>query len=308
MFEIIVIIIVGFITGVIINLLADELPYRRGFQFPPVYPDGSERPPIAWSGILAFISGNRHPENPQPPPENIPTVDEDGNELSPLAQVRALAGSRIRLYRETPSLSWRYPLTEIVTIVLMLIVYAVSLEQQIPPLQTAFWLIYSAIFVLITVIDLEYKLILFVVTLPAMALALLDALLIPAPPPDIVSALLGGLLGFVVFFIFYQGGYLFTYIMGRARGEEINTVAFGYGDVMMITFSGLILGPADTFLAIFITVFLGAIGAIGYIAIRSLSRSPYSLYSAIPYGPYIVLATIIMMLFSNEIRSLIFAG
>lgn len=308
MFEIIIIIIVGFIAGVIVNLLADEMPYRRGFQFPPVYPDGTERPPIAWSGIFAFLSGKRHPENPQPPPENIPTKDEEGNELSPLQQIRALANSRIRLYRQTPSLGWRYPVTEIACIVLMLVAYAVSLEQQIPPAQTVFWLVYSAIFVLITVIDLEYKLILFPVTIPAMGIALLDALLLPSPPPDIVSALLGGLLGFVVFFVFYQGGYLFTYIMGRARGEEINTVAFGYGDVMMITFSGLILGPADTFLAIFITVFLGAIGAVGYIAIRSLSRSPYSLYSAIPYGPYIVLATIIMMLFSAEIRSLIFAG
>ncbi len=105
-------------------------------RFPPRYADGTPRPPIAWLGITAFLFGKR--------------VAPDGTKLR-----------------------WRYPVTELFTAGLMILtILATSDDPIMTPLQLTFWLIYMAIFSLITVIDLEHRLILFVVIIPACVIAL----------------------------------------------------------------------------------------------------------------------------------------
>jgi general secretion pathway protein O len=264
---IILVFLIGIIAGGIVNALADDLPKRRRPQLPR-YPDETPRPPVAWLGITAFLFGKRASPN----------------------------GAK---------LSWRYPLTEIATALLMVLVVLVteddrSVERTMDALQFIFWLIYMPVFVLITVIDLEHRLILFVVIIPSAVIALLDAALTNYGA-DLGEALIGGLIGFSVFFLLYIGGFLFTYILGKARGQPIDEVAFGYGDVMLITLSGLILGWQPLIVAMFVTVFLGAAGAILYLVVRGLTRRHYSMFTPLPYGPYIVLGTVLMLLFSVEI-------
>lgn len=279
--DIILIAIIGILAGGIVNALADDLPYRH-IPGLPAYPDGTPRPPQAWLGITAFLLGLRKPTTPAP------------NE------------NRARRYEGEPKLSWRHPITELVTALLFIATYTLMGQEPDTTLQQmVFWLYYMALFMLITVIDIEYKLIMFVYMIPSAVIAILDALLLPEPTPTLQSALSGGALGFVIFFIFYQGGYLFTYIMGRARGEDINTVAFGFGDVMMITLSGLIVGFENIIFVMFISIFLGSLGAIFYLGVRFLIAGRYQLFTAIPYGPYIVVATIIVLLFSAEVRLLL---
>ncbi|PJF25332.1 MAG: hypothetical protein CUN53_13320, partial [Phototrophicales bacterium] len=198
---IVLVFLIGIVAGGVVNALADDLPKRRRPQLPR-YPDDTPRPFIAWLGITAFLFGKRASPN----------------------------GAKLR---------WRYPLTEIATALLMVLVVLVTeddrnIEQTMNTLQFIFWLIYMPIFVLITVIDLEHRLILFVVIIPSAVIALLDALL-TTYGADLGEALLGGLLGFFVFFLLYVGGFLFTYVLGKARGQPIDEVAFGYGDVMLIT-------------------------------------------------------------------------
>lgn len=277
LFEIVIIIVVGWVAGIIVNALADELPYRRNPALP-VYADGSPRPVTAWSGILAYMLNQRAPSGGKPNPK------------------------RSREYDPSEQLSWRYPATEFLTIVLMLAAYMAAQQYDVPFAQQVFWYIYMAIMALIIVIDIEHKLILFVVIVPSAILALIDAVLLPVPQPNLPNALIGGVIGFVTFYLFYKGGFLFTYLMGKMRGEEINTVAFGYGDVMMITLSGLMIGAAHIIVALFLTVIFGAIGALIYIVARSVLGSRYSAFTALPYGPYIVLATILMLLFGEPIR------
>lgn len=280
--EIILIFILGVMAGGVVNLLADELPHRRGLGLPR-YADGTHRPLSAWLGLSAFLLGQRSPAKPAP----------DTNRARPTQASR---------------LTWRYPATEILTALLMLVAYLRSIEitsvtgVDSSPLQAAFWLLYCAIFMLIIVIDMEHKLILFVVMIPSFVLAILDALLVPVPGPNLRDSLLGGAVGFGIFFLLYQGGFLFTYILGQIRGENIQTVAFGYGDVMMMTFSGLLLGFSYVFIAMFITVFLGAFGAFAYLISRALLGQRYSAFTAIPYGPYIVIATAAMLFYGGPIR------
>ena len=276
---VLIIAIIGILAGGLINALADELPYRRNPALP-TYPDGTPRPILAWLGITAFLFGLRTPP--------------------------ASANNKKQGYDGAPKLSWRYPITEIATSVLMVATYIlIGQDSETSSLQLVIWLIYMAIFMLINVIDIEHKLILFVVMIPSAILAIADAVLAPIPSPLLKDALIGGGLGFVIFFIFYQGGYLFTYIMGRARGETIDTVAFGFGDVMMITLSGLILGFQGVIFVMFISVFFGSVGAIVYLALRLVVAGRYNLFTAIPYGPYIVAATIIVLLFPDEVSLLL---
>lgn len=259
--------IIGILTGGVINALADDLPHYRRPRLPH-YPDETPRPVSAWLGITAFLLGKRS---------------------SP-------GGAK---------LSWRYPLTEIATAALMILTLVVKNgEGAANTIQIVFWLTYMAIFVLITVIDLEHKLILFAVIIPACILAIIDAVITPFQnnEPDLQRALIGGAVGFGVFFLLYLGGYVYLFIVNSVQGRNINEVAFGYGDVMMATLSGLILGPERLFFAMFITVFLGAAGALVWLVARRLSGTGYSMFTALPYGPYIVAGTIILLLFSAQVR------
>ena len=94
-------------------------------------------------------------------------------------------------------------------------------------------------------------------------------------------------------------------ILGQLRGQEINTVAFGFGDVMLMTLSGALLGVSHTFFALFIAVFLGAFGAFLYIVGLALFGSRYNWFTALPYGPYIVFATLLMLLYGDEVRRIL---
>jgi prepilin signal peptidase PulO-like enzyme (type II secretory pathway) len=132
-----------------------------------------------------------------------------------------------------------------------------------------------------------------------------DAILTPAQhEPDLRDALIGGALGFGVFFLLYLGGYVYLYIVNQG-GRNISEVAFGYGDVMLAMLSGLILGWQPLIFAMFITVFLGAFGAVIWMLSRRLSGTGYSMFTALPYGPYIVAGTVIMLLFSAEVRMIL---
>jgi prepilin signal peptidase PulO-like enzyme (type II secretory pathway) len=266
----VIVALVGLLAGAIINALADDLPHHRRPRMPR-YPDGTPRTSLALSGLLAFLAGRR----------------------------RSPGGTR---------LSWRHPLTELATAALFVVTLAVVADDLSMPLaQFIIYLLYMAIFVLVTVIDLEHRLILFVVIIPSALLALFDATFI-GYGIDLSTALLGGALGFGLFFLLYLGGFAFTAVLSQVRGEKIDEVAFGYGDVMLITLSGLILGWQVLIIAMFITVFLGAAGAILYLIVRRLAGRHYTLFTPLPYGQYIVIATLLLLLFTPEIRGLLLAA
>jgi leader peptidase (prepilin peptidase) / N-methyltransferase len=274
--------LVGLLGGGIINALADDLPGEDipddlpdegtaadqpddKIQLrPPHYPDGAPRRPIAWLGVLAFLMGQR----------------------------RSPGGAK---------LSWRHPITEIVTALLFAYV-AVAYPFSASSL---FWMGNLAILVLITVIDLEHRLILFVVVIPAYVYALIAALVYQTPEIPFKDYLIGGAVGFGVFFLMYLGGILFSRMAANARGEELEEVAFGYGDVMLATLSGLMLGWQALIFAITIAVFAGAAGAILYLLVRLIVKGRYEFFTALPYGQYIVLGTVIMMLWRDPVRAFI---
>lgn len=168
------------------------------------------------------------------------------------------------------------------------------------------WLIIVFIMLIITVIDLEHRLILYSVIIPAWLYALVAAALLNERP--FIDHVIGFVVGFAIFFLFYFGGILFTVIMANARGEAVEEVAFGFGDVLLAGLAGLILGWQSLIFAIMLTVFLGAFGAILFLIVQYAGRGRYELFTALPYGQYIVLGTLIMMIWRDPIRLFLQGG
>lgn len=270
--------ITGVLAGGVINMLADDMPTWQALRMPH-YADGGSRPPLAWLGIGAFLFNLRCPPAP------------NGEDRGTQGQFSGHGGSL---------LSWRYPLTEISAALLMLLFYA-DIRDQAALLSAATLakFAYVALLVLITVIDLEHRRIPFAVSIPLGALGFVDAALIPVSEPGMPSAAIGGLVGFAVFYLAYLGGVLFARMLSRNRGAPLEGGAFGFGDVVMMAAAGLIVGYPSVLLALALSVFAGAAGAIAVIAARLTRAGAYQPFATMPYGPFIAGSAIAVMLIVN---------
>ncbi|MBN1564590.1 MAG: prepilin peptidase, partial [Anaerolineae bacterium] len=164
------------------------------------------------------------------------------------------------------------------------------------------WLIYYAIMVLVTVIDVEHRLILFVVMVPSCIFAIFVAVVWPEGDKTTREFLLGGALGFGMFFIMFLGGIVY---MALKRREG---VAFGFGDVMLATLSGLMLGWRAFIVASVIIVLVGAAGSILYMLAFMIIGRKFSRFTPLPYGPYIVIGTLAVLMFGDQLKDILWHG
>jgi prepilin signal peptidase PulO-like enzyme (type II secretory pathway) len=138
--------------------------------------------------------------------------------------------------------------------------------------------LYTVILLLITVTDLEHRLIFNIVILPAILLALVAAFMMP----DIQwrQAILGGFLAFIVAYVAALA----------ARG------GLGAGDVTLSTFLGLILGFPHIILSLLFGVVLGGVVAFLLLISGRVTRKTF-----IPYGPFLTITGWIMLIWGTEI-------
>jgi prepilin signal peptidase PulO-like enzyme (type II secretory pathway) len=64
---------------------------------------------------------------------------------------------------------------------------------------------------------------------------------------------------------------------------------------------GLITGLPGVILALIITIFSAGIVAALFIAVRVVVQRRYTMFSAIPYGPFLALGGFIMMVYGPDI-------
>ncbi len=128
-------------------------------------------------------------------------------------------------------------------------------------------LFYTAVLIVITVTDLEHRLIPNRVVYPAIAIALLMSAVDPTISPW--RALAGAVLGFGLFLLFA--------IIGRG--------ALGMGDVKLAAFLGAALG-----LPVVLVALVGGIVLGGVISATLLVTRRVGLKSYIPYGPFLTVA------------------
>jgi leader peptidase (prepilin peptidase)/N-methyltransferase len=252
--------LLGLLVGAFLNLCADQLPRWRRLRRRPFCPYCEEpRPAWAWISTLAFLCLKRDCKHCGAP------------------------------------ISWRHLITELGTAGLYAFLWA-RYSQPGTEMLLLLYTIYSTIFVLVIVIDLEHRLILNVVMYPAWAIALLGSFV--HPTPDFWKrALIGAALGFLLLYAVYLGGVIFVKILSRVRGRNIHTVAFGFGDVRLGLFIGLVLGFPDVLDALFYAILLGGVAGLLVMFVQSVILRRYRLFTAIPYGPFLVIGALVEMFF-----------
>lgn len=103
---------------------------------------------------------------------------------------------------------------------------------------------------------------------------------------QLLNSLLGGLIGFGVFWLIFYGS---KWVLKKE--------GLGYGDVRLMALVGLILGLDKVFLAIIIASVLAVV-----VGIVQLGRKKQS--EAFPFGPYLCLGTILLMIWEEQIMTL----
>lgn len=139
---------------------------------------------------------------------------------------------------------------------------------------------------LLAAVDVSYRLIPLVMVVPAAVYALLVALLDPSR--SLSKTLLGGAAGFGLVFLMFAFGAVYGRWIARRRGQPLDEVPFGFGDVTLSTFIGLAVGWPGLILALMIGI-LGA-GAFSLIAVAwMLIRRRYDPFMPFPYGPFLII-------------------
>ncbi|MEP7198459.1 MAG: prepilin peptidase [Chloroflexota bacterium] len=248
----------GFVVCWCVNVIADCGPYAEPLAAPRCLNCGTPRARAQWLGVVAYLSGQ----------------------------------TRCRQCHER--ITWRWPLVELVGIVLcayLFFLFGLSLQLLLSTL-------YSALLLLLCVIDLEHCLILNRIIYPAIALSFALSFVTPNLSP--LSAIVGGLIGFAVTGLIYLGGKLFVRVQAR-RGRALDEVAFGQGDVRLMLFIGLITGATGVGRALLLGVVLGGVAALGIIVFGLLRRES-KLYVPYAYGPYLALGGWVVLI-QNSVAS-----
>ena len=185
-------------------------------------------------------------------------------------------------------ISWQYPLVELATAFLFVLSY--KFFPQLPTtnhqLPFVFWLIFLVGFMALVIYDLRWMLLPDRIVRPLQGLAviyvLLQAIIYHGGWISVQGAGLGVICSAGLFYGLYQ----------ISHGKWI-----GGGDVKLAVILGLLLGgPAKVLLMIFIASSMGTILVLPLLVLGKVSKN-----SRIPFGPFLILATIIVYLFGTSL-------
>ncbi len=228
----------GLLAGGFLNLCADYLPRREPLGRPRCPYCQQPRPAWDWLAVVGYLLGRRH---------------------------CLKCGAPFPL---------RVPVVEVVT----MLTFAYLWQRYTPSPALGFLTLYTCVFILVAIIDLEHRLVLNVVMLPAILLALVGG--VYCTGLGLKATVYGGALAFVVFYLIalaYPGG-------------------MGAGDVTLATFVGLVTGFPYVILALLITILAGGVTALGLVIARLKGRK-----SHIPYGPFLVIGGLATLFWAGEI-------
>jgi leader peptidase (prepilin peptidase)/N-methyltransferase len=163
--------------------------------------------------------------------------------------------------------------------------------------ELAITLFYFSMFIVIFVIDLEHHLILNKVVFPCAVTAIIISIFLPmleispslaiaghfydlGGASGIVSCLLGGVVGFVIFLLL----------------SIITRGGMGDGDIKMVGLIGLMVGYPLIFVPIILAIVLGGIVALVLILFKLKSRK-----QSIAFGPFLAIGAMATILWGNDI-------
>lgn len=178
------------------------------------------------------------------------------------------------------SISVRYPLVEVLTAVMFLLVWH-NLWFDLSLYRMLLNLFFVSILIIITFIDLDYLLIHDKITYPVIIIGLILQ--------SIFSSLSQAIIGF-----FIGGGIIYLFILlGKLfYGQD----GMGGGDVKLGALIGVYLGWKMTFLSIFLACVVGSIISGILIMLKKKKRSDY-----IAFGPFMALGAVVALFFGRRI-------
>ena len=149
-------------------------------------------------------------------------------------------------------------------------------------------------FGVVTVIDIEHRLILH----PVSIVGAVFGFALGVHLHGIRETLLGGIAGFGIMLGLYYLGFIFVRFMSRKRGLEITEVALGFGDVNLSGVIGLILGWPGIIAGLIFAILIGGFISLFYLLIKVL-RKQYRSDLALPYGPFLVASVVLLLYFGD---------
>lgn len=152
------------------------------------------------------------------------------------------------------------------------------------------WLLYLS-FVIIFFIDLKHFIIPNEITFPLMALGFVKSFdpNINSIFPNYLNSLIGGLIGYLII-------YLIIFFYKYVRKKE----GMGLGDAKLFAVIGFWFG----WISIPFIIFLSSIIALISISPNLINKSK-NISSEIPFGPYIIIATLVFVIFKNDLLNIV---
>ncbi|MCM2971052.1 prepilin peptidase [Larsenimonas suaedae] len=180
-------------------------------------------------------------------------------------------------------ISWRYPAIEFASALLVI----ATIELMGPTIGALFVIIALLILLALAVIDADTLLLPDVLTLPLLWLGLLYHVLID--PSRLQDAVLGAMIGYSLLWSFY---WLFKIVTGKE--------GMGYGDFKLLAALGAWCGWIALPMILMIAAGSGAVISILILTLRGQSVSD----RGVPFGPYLALAGMAMLLFGDTLTGL----
>ncbi len=174
-----------------------------------------------------------------------------------------------------------YPVVEFLTGLVYLIIYLIYGLS----IQTLIYILLSSALIIIAFIDLNEQIVPDVISLPGIVIGFILSFFVPYI--SFVNSFLGVVVG---------GGIIL--IIGLAGSLIFKKEAMGGGDVKLAAMIGAFLGWRYIIISLFLGFFSGALAGISLILLKIKKRE-----DAIPFGPFIVLGSLITLLWGKQIIS-----
>ena len=185
-------------------------------------------------------------------------------------------------------ISSQYALVEFLSILFFTIIYFLYGIT----LTTVLLMVLSLSFIIIFFIDLKHFIIPNEITFSMMVLGFIKSFdpNLNSIFPNYINSLIGGLLGYGII-------WSIIYFYKQVRKKE----GMGLGDAKLFAVVGFWFG----WLAIPFIIFLSSVIALLSV-VPSLLKNSRTMSSQIPFGPYIIIGTLIYLFFENSFKSLLF--
>jgi len=168
----------------------------------------------------------------------------------------------------------------------------VPVVRFLPAPALGFWLSLAVFFYLwlVFIIDVQHRVILHEVSIVGAILAIPFGLWLNGWQKTLV----GFAIGAGVMLALYYFGILFNKWMSKRRGQEIDEVALGFGDVTLSAVLGIALGSPRIIVCLFFAILLGGLIS-GLYILATIALKRYKAFTAIPYAPFLIIAAVVLI-------------